>query len=358
LLDGFAVESRTHHYVTLDAMRGVAAIAVVIFHARSFFGYRMSGALAVDFFFVLSGFVVAFAYDDRLAKGMSFTQFLQKRAIRLYPLYFFGQLLGVGTAAFGIWIGRPSLASWEIAASFALGVLWLPSPFGGATGKFFPLNGPSWSLFWEVIINLAYGLLHKMLNTFVLLGLAAVSGVALLYYAWTTRTLGAGAQWSDVPLGALRTLYSFSIGILLCRHRDLIPNWLGKAGATVPLAALGVILLLPDRLVIDLLFIGIGGPVLVAIGSRVRGDDLTLFRLLGAISFPLYAVHKPLLEALQLFAANIPLPHPVVGGIYVMAMIGLAWLIVPVDKNVRAFITAQANKRGSRITDTKVPVPD
>ena len=339
-------------------MRGVAAIAVVIFHARGFFGYRMSGALAVDFFFVLSGFVVAFAYDDRLAHGMSFRQFLQKRAIRLYPLYFIGQLLGVFTAALAIWAGRPSLAAWEVAASFALGMLWLPSPFGGATGKFFPLNGPSWSLFWEVIVNLAYGLFHKRLNSLLLLGLAAIGGIALVYYAWTTRTLGAGAQWSDVPLGALRTLYSFTVGVLLCRHRNQIPKWLGKAGATVPIAALGVILLLPDHLVTDLLFIGMGGPVLVAAGSRVRGDDIPVFRLLGAISFPLYAVHKPLLEALQLFAPALPLPKPLVGGTYILAMIGLASLIVPIDKNVRARITARANKRGARITDTKVPVPD
>jgi peptidoglycan/LPS O-acetylase OafA/YrhL len=344
-------------FVTLDAMRGVAAMAVAIYHVDDYLGYKSSAPLAVDFFFVLSGFVVAYAYDERLAHGMSFRQFAEKRAIRLYPLYFLGQLLGLVAAIMCLWLGRPTLATWEIAASLVLGMLWLPSPFQGVTRRLFPLNNPSWSLFWEVVVNAAYGLFHKRLTTPVLLGTAAAGGLGVLYYALATHNTDVGTNWKSVPGGAARAAFSFSVGVLLSRHRALIPQWLGRTGPAPLLVLLGLLLMLPRHLLTDLLFIAVGSPLIVAAGSRVTGDDLPLFRFLGAISFPLYAIHRPLLDPLNIVAGAIPLPRPLIGLTYVAAMIWLAWLVVPIDIRVRAYLTRQANRRGARITSTRVEVP-
>lgn len=344
-------------FVTLDAMRGVAAIAVAIYHVDDYLGYKSSAPLAVDFFFVLSGFVVAYAYDDRLASGMSFRQFAEKRAIRLYPLYFFGQVIGLLAAMLCLWLGRPTLAAWEIAVSALLGALWLPSPFQGATRRLFPLNNPSWSLFWEVVVNAAYGLFHKRLRTPALLGTAGAGGLVILYYAFARHNTDVGTNWHSVPGGAARALYSFSIGILLCRHRERIPERLGRVGGAPLLILLGVLLLMPRHLPTDLLFIAVASPLLVAAGSRVTGDDLRPFRFLGAISFPLYAIHRPLLDPLDIVIDSIPLPRPMVGIAYVAAMIWLAWLVVPMDIKVRSYLTRQANRRGARITNTRVEVP-
>ena len=89
-----------HHFSTLDGLRGVAAIAIVVFHfmeiAYSDFtkNFIAHGFLAVDFFFCLSGFVMAYAYDDRL-KGMGLMAFFKARIIRLHPLVVLGGVLGL-----------------------------------------------------------------------------------------------------------------------------------------------------------------------------------------------------------------------------------------------------------------------
>jgi peptidoglycan/LPS O-acetylase OafA/YrhL len=341
-------------YVTLDAMRGVAAIAVVAYHADDYFGYKFGAPLAVDFFFVLSGFVVAHAYDGHLSSKMSFSQFMEKRAIRLYPLYFLGQLIGLFAAILCLWLGRPNFALWELAASFLLGILWLPSPFQGITRRLFPLNNPSWSLFWEVIVNAAYGFFHKRLSTAVLFGIATAGGLGILYYAVTAHNTDVGTNWGSVPGGAARAAFSFSIGVLLCRHRAGIPAWFGRAGPLPLLGLLGAYLLIPQHVLTDLFFIGVVSPFIVAAGSRVSGDDLAVFRFLGAISFPIYAVHRPLLDPLAIVAERLPVPDPVIGMAYVIATICFAWLLVSVDAKVRAYLTRQANRRGARLTNTRV----
>jgi peptidoglycan/LPS O-acetylase OafA/YrhL len=85
------------HFNTLDGIRGLAAILVVIFHAEQFFGARPfpKSYLAVDVFFLLSGAVVANAYEHRLQSDMSLARFTWLRIVRIYPLYLLGTVLGV-----------------------------------------------------------------------------------------------------------------------------------------------------------------------------------------------------------------------------------------------------------------------
>lgn len=75
-------------FVTLDALRGIAAIAVVTFHFHEyFFQYTNHGYLAVHFFYMLSGFVLSYAYQQRLDAGWKCAAFLKTRLIRLYPMF-------------------------------------------------------------------------------------------------------------------------------------------------------------------------------------------------------------------------------------------------------------------------------
>jgi peptidoglycan/LPS O-acetylase OafA/YrhL len=82
-------------FPAMDGIRGIAAILVALFHFRATFLHYDNnvigdGYLAVDLFFVLSGFVLAHAYEHRFARGMTTFEFMRARVIRLYPLYFVG----------------------------------------------------------------------------------------------------------------------------------------------------------------------------------------------------------------------------------------------------------------------------
>lgn len=148
------------HYELLDGLRGVAALAVIWYHifeafATSPVDQKFNHAyLAVDFFFVLSGFVLGYAYDDRWRKGMTSGKFMLRRIIRLQPMVVVGVLLGV--VAFIVqgcekWDGSAVSIS-AVVLSLVLGLFMLPSlpgtlPEVRGNGEMFPLNGPSWSLF-------------------------------------------------------------------------------------------------------------------------------------------------------------------------------------------------------------------
>ena len=90
----------------LDGLRGVASLVVVAFHlfeahAASHADQIINhGYLAVDFFFVLSGFVIGYAYDDRWGR-MTYRDFFKRRLIRLHPMVVMGMLIGAAAFSFG-----------------------------------------------------------------------------------------------------------------------------------------------------------------------------------------------------------------------------------------------------------------
>ena len=147
----------------LDGLRGVAAISVVTFHfmEMAIDGYKHifigNGFLAVDFFFCLSGFVIGYAYDDRIAK-MGKPAFFTSRMIRLYPLVVLGSTLGLITFLFDPWPSHlASFVVGRVALLFATSLLLIPFPVVGDRGfNLFALNAPAWSLFWEFVANIVY----------------------------------------------------------------------------------------------------------------------------------------------------------------------------------------------------------
>ena len=225
------------HYELLDGLRGVAALLVICYHI--FEGFATSpvdqrfnhGYLAVDFFFLLSGFVVGYAYDDRWKRGMRCRDFIRRRLIRLHPMVVLGAVFGA--AAFWLqgpvrWDGTPVSAGMLLLALLC-GMVLLPVwPGAGhevrGNGEMYPLNGPSWSLFFEYLGNLLYAFLLRRLPTRLLALVVVLSGSALALFAVCDLSgyghLGVGWTLADynLPGGLLRMLFSFSAGMLLSRR--------------------------------------------------------------------------------------------------------------------------------------------
>src|SRR5258708_15022901 len=140
-------------YITLDAMRGIAALFVVARHFSGLHGAAdpQFSFLAVDLFFLLSGFVLSFSYDQRFAAGMPPATFLVKRIIRLYPLYLLGMALGIALGLSDAIRHRPGATGMGAFLVQALtGLVILPSPTWHSRPDPFPFLIPAWSPFLEL----------------------------------------------------------------------------------------------------------------------------------------------------------------------------------------------------------------
>ena len=158
------------HYALLDGLRGVAALIVIVYHVFECFSWSPAphGYLAVDFFFVLSGFVIGYAYDDRWGRSLTTRSFFRRRLIRLHPMVVMGAMIG---AVCFVLQGSVKWDGQHVATSFVLfallmNMLMLPLPVGAradvrGNGELFPLNGPNWSLFFEYVGNILYALLLR-----------------------------------------------------------------------------------------------------------------------------------------------------------------------------------------------------
>lgn len=315
------------HYNILDGLRGVAAITVVCYHI--FEAYATShldqsinhGYLAVDFFFILSGFVVGYAYDDRWGT-MKMKEFLKRRIIRLHPMVVMGAIIG------GIMFYFQGCSVWDVSkvtitalfiATF-VNALLIPATIGTEVrglGEMYPLNGPSWSLFFEYIGNILYVLLIRKLSTKALSVLVLLAGCGLAMYA-ICGTLGdicVGFSLTTMEFtgGFLRLLFSFSAGLLLTRIFKPINI---KGAFWICSVAIIALLAVPrvggaehlwmnglyDTICFALLF-----PLIVYLGACGKTTDKytkKICNFLGDISYPLYMVHYPFIYLYYAWVKN------------------------------------------------------
>ena len=296
-------------YLGLDGMRGVAAFAVVVFHLREWLGDTplfQGGYLAVDLFFVLSGFVIAHAYDARLAEGLGPVAFMRLRAIRLLPLLALGTGLGAMLA-----LSTPGgPAAWRILAGFCANAVGLPSPFHGR--RIFELDPPAWSLFYELLANAGFAVAFRWLGGKALGAIALISFAVLVVLGVQHGSLDGGMTLSGAPMGLARVGVSFPLGVLLHRNRAL---WsaLVPAPPQVLLLAMTVLALalpLPAslRLAFDLGFVALLSPLLVMAGASLRTErrESRALVLLGLLSYPVYLLHAPIKRAFEHYAPAIP----------------------------------------------------
>ena len=218
-------ETRKRTFYGLDALRGIAAAVVVTRHAPALFGIGLfpNSSLGVDLFFVMSGFVIAHAYDQRIEKGLNWRQFLVIRAIRLYPLYLLGTAIGAASAAATLLTGVRSAQTgleWhavDLLTSFGLSLFLLPSPQFAGVDSLYPLNAVAWSLAFEVVVNVLFAAFHRFLTNRVLLAAMLVSGALLILATFRLGDVDIGWNWSNVLPGFTRVFYSFPAGVLLYR---------------------------------------------------------------------------------------------------------------------------------------------
>ena len=313
------------HYELLDGLRGVAALLVIWYHV--FEGYAFAGGgsivtanhgyLAVDFFFMLSGFVISYAYDDRWEKTMSLKDFFKRRLIRLHPMVIMGAVIGLlfyYLQGGEKWDGTEVPVS-LVMLSFLLAILFVPVIPGAScdirgNGEMFPLNGPSWSLFFEYIGNILYALFIRRFSNKVLTVWTVLLGLGLGYFAlFDVAGYGfIGVGWTlDTPNfigGLLRMLFPFSLGMLLARNFKPVKVKGAFWICTIILVALFHVPNITAKGAIsyngvfEILTITLIFPILIGLGASGKTtDNLTagVSKFLGNISFPVYIVHYPLM---------------------------------------------------------------
>lgn len=288
------------HLATLDGLRGVAALAIGALHAKQIlvsFERFAHPYLAVDFFFCLSGFVIALAYERRLQGSMSLGEFAGRRILRLYPMILLGSALGGAVYLMGAMRDGGSMTQ-AIALTVASLALLPAGLLYGEEG--YPVNAPIWSLFFELLANLCYAALVPI-SSRALIGAAALSALALAivaYYSGGVAKLGFLTPLSFVG-GFVRVAYPFIAGVLIFRFADLA-RW-----AVPPLVpVIGILLILgaplPLAWWVDTVLILAAIPLVVLAAVRAPAGRLGgFFYVLGAISYPYYLLHQPILRVLK-----------------------------------------------------------
>ncbi len=291
---------KPHVFVLLDGLRGVAALAVILFHMPQLFAPLAfpSGYLAVDFFFMLSGFVLSYAYGGKLDDGWSTWDYCKTRLARLYPLYFAGVVLG-----FLAWVmtrtfhHQPWFDLFQL-ASLVLGLVILPRMTLQGSTPAFPFNYPSWSIFFELIANIGQALFLRRRSTKTLCVISLAGLVGMAAYANALGSVNVGVSSPSNLFCVVRLTFSYTLGMLL--FRAWRAGWARFKVPPIMLAAAFLFTLaLPvsrHRVLQELLLVAIVFPLLVllASGSQPGLRLQPVFAGLGRASYAIYILHAPI----------------------------------------------------------------
>jgi peptidoglycan/LPS O-acetylase OafA/YrhL len=352
------MKTNSHAYPSLDALRGIAAISVMIIHCNLRAGGMtlLPGAtMAVDFFFVLSGFVIGHAYEARLLAGQRVLDFMTLRLIRLYPLYFLGMTLPLLTILWQVLMNDAPFRRSLVAISYFLGILFLPTPtiVSPVSFRLFPLNSPAWSLSLEILINLAYAIFCLKLSTRRLGWICAAGCVGLTVACFYFGTLDIGWNWHQYLGGIARVVWSFSMGILL--HRLYRPYRLSPRWLVLLIAIMIGLFAYRDQIAwLQLVSVIVVFPAIVWVGASIQlgGFAEKAATWLGAISYALYITHVPILElivytykVLGIDPKSLPHHLPTIV-LWSVITIGAAWVLDLIyDAPVRAAIARRLQVR-------------
>jgi len=354
------------HYPILDGLRGIAAVIVVTFHLAEPLGTGHldiivnHGYLAVDFFFLLSGFVIGYAYDDRWSK-MTVGNFLKRRIERLQPMVILGMTLGAIGFYYTdstIWPLIHTVPLWKMLLVLLIGYTILPIPLSmdiRGWAEMHPLNSVGWSLFFEYIANILYAVWIRKFSKTALIVLVVIAAIALAQLAISNGDVSGGWTFNaeQLRVGFTRTMYPFFAGLLLSRIAK--PTRIKNAflWCSILIAA---VLYMPriggaEHLWMNGLFeafsIIIIFPLIVYLGaSGLIGSNTEqkICKFLGDISYPLYLVHYPIVYFYVAWISNNkgitiaeawPNALLVLLGSIVLAYASLKWYDEPVRKWLR-----------------------
>jgi peptidoglycan/LPS O-acetylase OafA/YrhL len=359
---------RTQHpdnFVMLDGLRGLGAILVLVGHTMPYWGpvWAPSGAVVVDLFFLLSGFVIAFAYEPKFAAGMRAGEFMTHRVVRLYPLYLLGTVAGflvLSAVALGDADGAERGAAYVL--QLVPQLFLLPAPEALGSPDLYSFNVPAWTLFFELAVNLAYVLAYRWLrDTRVLAMLVAACAVALAAMVFTFGRIDAGSDWGTFWAGFARAGFGFFAGVLAYRlvGRPRTAQRRASGWSFVMLAALPLICFIPAtaawRPVVDLtLVVVLGLPLLCAAQGMAPPERLhALFLTGGRISYAVYILHQPFREVAERITWRSPVlidTAPLGGIAMLVMMLALSWAAERFyDRPVRRWIVERLKRRSMRV---------
>jgi len=351
---------KREHFLTLDFLRGIAALCVVGHHwfVNANPGDPIAfgrGPLAVDLFFVLSGFVIAYSYEERLINGMSPWRFCMLRLIRLYPMILAAIAIGVfRTIVRGHSNHALAVSSHDLIMAIGANLVMLPADFSKSVlgDALFPLNLVLWSLFFELAANFVYGFCAKFITVLVLNVTVAAGMIWLLWIVVVHHGIAGGWNVPTFFDGFPRVVFSFFVGVVLFRQRRDFPKFrLPKLAS--PLLAIWVIASLAGSQSADgfeeLAMVLVVFPAIVLFGSNdvPSGIMAKIAAFAGEVSYPLYAVHLPLMYLLigAMRAAHIN-ANPILLAFPVMAVLAAcSWAVLKLyDEPVRKWFSAKTRR--------------
>ncbi len=337
------------HYPILDGLRGTAAMLVVIFHLLEAVypvpaNHPMHhGYLAVDFFYLLSGFVVGYAYDDRWGR-MTLKDFFKIRLIRLHPLV----ILSVAIGAIAFWLdpyksGDP-VSLVKLIITMLIGFTLLPSPDVRGWNETHSLNGPCWSLLQEYIANIIYAVFGRKMRKTILWIIVIISGIALTATSVWHGDVGTGWAYSNIWIATVRMMFPFFAGLLLFRTGKLLRIPMAYVVCSLILIVLFCLPTTKYNGWYEAACIIIAFPVVVAAGAggKVSGRWAKLCNFSGAISYPIYIIHYPFIYIYTEWVyVKKPTPSeivPVAVGLFVFFIL-LSWVVLKFyDEPVRGWL--------------------
>ncbi|WP_277600615.1 acyltransferase family protein [Altericroceibacterium xinjiangense] len=349
------MQQRTSERFTgLDLLRGLAAMAILIYH----FPWHAGGTqplprayLAVDVFFVLSGFVIAHSYQPRLNTGMTFRAFCLARAIRLYPLYAAATLLAAAYFLSPIVQGKEgggTLTEWIGSVATAIAFLPTPQEWSLDPASPFALNLAAWSLFWELVINVLFALVALRLGTRLFPAFLLLGAAGLVWYAQQAGSGSVGWEWTTFWGGGARALFGFFAGWALHRSRESrpaprLPGWM--LGAVLVASFLPGARAVPwqydviCQMALYPAIVWLGAEAVSGPGVRAGGN------FLAYVSYPVYVLHIPLMTVLIILLdkatgqpiGEFPIPHLALYLTFVIitSWIAARWLDEPARKWLR-----------------------
>ncbi|GAB3510288.1 acyltransferase [Spirosoma knui] len=349
-----ATLSTKPHFAILDGLRGVAALAIVLFHFMEWVypdasqNFIAHGFLAVDFFFCLSGFVIGYAYDDRIRR-LGLAAFFKLRLIRLHPLVILGSVLGLLAYLFDPFAAEPSLAERaNLWLTFLCSVFLIPLPVMKERAfNLFGFNAPAWSLFWEYVANIVYALVLYRVSRRYLSLLIILAAVVLCLVSYRAGNLLGG--WSGATFwdGGARIMYSFLVGLLIYRADWILKNNLGFLGMAVLLMLAFLMPFSQWNWLTELLIVLLYFPILIAAGA---GATLSpglhkLCVFLGKLSYPLYMTHYGVMWIFGGYLAShkpdaLSLSLIVVGGTIVLTTFAYLVLLL-YDEPIRRYLASR-----------------